>query len=265
MGMRRIIAIALPLFIASGCAGVSKEEAGAMKNEIAALKASIADANSRIEDIGNKFVLLHEKVESSRANIEKLSAVPEPPPALKLVSIGETGAEEEAPKGGKASKKGAPSAAPVLKEREGPAEPNPAQKPMSGVADNVEAAYNRAQDLFIGGKYLEARGAFLAFVKANPGHPLSDNALYWAAETYYSEKDFQNALTKFREVADKYPGENKAPDALLKVGFSYMELNNEAKAREALGDLVKRYPESDAADKAKKTIERLSTQKKEGL
>ncbi|MEK7678718.1 MAG: tetratricopeptide repeat protein [Deltaproteobacteria bacterium] len=48
----------------------------------------------------------------------------------------------------------------------------------------------------------------------------------------------------------------------MKTAYSYIELDNTEKAKEFLDTLVKRYPESVAAAKAKNTIDRLSGQKR---
>jgi TolA-binding protein len=62
-------------------------------------------------------------------------------------------------------------------------------------------------------------------------------------------------------VAD-YPGSDKAPDAQLKVGYSYLELGDRNRAREALAQAAARYPNSRAAKTAEKRLADMKKEKK---
>jgi len=234
------MALAAFAVLFTGCAGMQEQRLAVdkLKLQTAELKFSLDETRARLDDLGNRFVLLQEKLDASRAEIDRLhaSAVPAAPPqGLAVVPLTEE-AQKETPK----------------------YNPGPSQKAhtVQKESDDVqpEAMYNKGQDLFIAGRYEEARGAFNAFLKAFPSHSLSDNALYWIGESYYAEKDFPKALEKFNELADKYPGENKAPDALLKAGLSYMEMNQGDKARGVLEKLIARHPGTDAASRARKAV-----------
>ena len=194
-----------------------------LNRQVAELRQSLEETNSRVEDISNKFDLLHEKMEAARGTTPGGFT---PPEGLKVVRLGEEGQREAQKEGPQATKK------------------------------SPEQLYNRGQDLFMSGRYREARGAFSNLVESFPAHELADNALYWTGESYYSEKDFNNALSSFLLLVKKYPGENKAPDALLKAGYSYMELEKMDRAKDALEELVERYPDSEAAYKAKGTLKK---------
>lgn len=245
MKHKTILTLSVLAFVVTGCAGMNEQQKSIDKLslQVADLQASLEQTNSKADDLGNKFILLQEKIDASRADIDKLSAaaaVPShPPEGLTVVPL----AEEE------------------LKYNPGPGQKGHTMKKETGGA-SAEVLYNKGQDLFLSGRYEEARGAFNAFLKAYPRHGLSDNALYWVGESYYAEKNFARALEKFREIADKYPGENKAPDALLKAGFSHMEMNEGDRARAVLEKVVAMYPGTDAASKAKKALESALT--KEG-
>lgn len=244
MKHKAILTFAALAFVATGCAGVNEQQRSIDKLslQVTDLQVSLEQTEAKVDDIGNKFILLQEKIDASRADIEKLSAgiVPShPPEGLTVVPL----AEEE------------------LRYNPGPSQKGHTMKKETGEA-SAEAMYNKGQDLFLSGRYEEARGAFNSFLKAYPRHGLSDNALYWIGESHYAEKDFARALEKFKEIADKYPGENKAPDALLKAGFSHMEMNEGDRARAVLEKVVAMYPGTDAASKAKKALE--SAVEKEG-
>lgn len=261
MKFRPVILFPLIALSFSGCASMSERDMAVerLTRQVTELKASVDEKGARLDDLSNKFSLLHEKIEASNAAIEKISAVPEEPPAgLAVVPLNEEGE-------GKKSRRLFKFERPVEKPQPAPM-PTPPKSAAAAPAkaDTPEALYNRGQDLFIAGRYGEARKAFLALVKDFPGDNLADNALYWVGESYYSEKDYGTALLKFKEAADRYPEGNKAPDALLKVGFTCIELNRPGDAKDALQGLVRKYPDSEASIKAKKALDNLSGAKKEG-
>src|SRR5574337_1095454 len=208
MKFRPVVIFPLIALSFSGCASMSERDMAVerLTRQVAELKASVDEKGARLDDLSNKFSLLHEKIEASNAAIEKISVVPEEPPAgLAVVPLNEDGEGRR------------PRRVPAKFERPAEkAQPAPIPAPVKSAAvaakaDTPEALYNRGQDLFISGRYDDARKAFLALVKDFPGDDLADNALYWVGESYYSEKDYGTALLKFKEAADRYPEGNKAP------------------------------------------------------
>ena len=113
-----------------------------------------------------------------------------------------------------------------------------------------QTAYNQAFDVLKGGKYADAITAFRQFLQSYPQSSLADNAQYWLGESYYVTRDFQNAAASFQTVLDRWPDSRKAPDALLKLGYTQAELGRTAQARSTLASVSTRYPGSDAANLA---------------
>jgi len=243
----KILIICASILTLYGCAGVTeREKVEDLSGKVTALGASLDSANSKIEDLNNKVLLLNEKIETMKQNAGAASAAANQlPEGLKVVSLGSDGEKKEQPI------KAAPDAQPS---------PQPARPPQTpaAVSEGPEALYRRGLDLLNSGRYAESRAAFSSFLKSYPTDKLVNNARYWIGESYYSERAFESALKFFEEVAGKYPNDNKTPDCLLKAGLSYIELNNSDKARETLERLVKHYPGSEAAEKAKKTLNKIS-------
>jgi len=119
--------------------------------------------------------------------------------------------------------------------------------PAAAPATGDQAAYSQALDLLKSGKYPDAIAILQQFQTSYPRSNLADNAQYWLGEAYYVSRDFQNAATAFRGVIDQWPTSRKAPDAMLKLGYSQYELKQYAAARATLADVGTRYPGSDAA------------------
>ena len=100
-----------------------------------------------------------------------------------------------------------------------------------------------------------ARKHLHRFMDYYPGSNLMPNVFYWLGETYYTEKRYDKAIDTFRKVIQTYPRHPKAPDALLKIGYSYEKLNEIPNARYHLEDLVQRYPKSGSAKLAQTKLQ----------
>jgi tol-pal system protein YbgF len=86
---------------------------------------------------------------------------------------------------------------------------------------------------------------------------LADNSQYWLGECFYDRKDFTSAVREFRKVIEHYPSGNKVPDALLKVGFSYLSLGSVDAGRQTLSQLQRSYPRHEAAGLASARLAEL--------
>lgn len=115
---------------------------------------------------------------------------------------------------------------------------------------NAPTQYKRAFDLYVRGAYTAAAAEFDSFIATYPETIYTDNALYWKGECYYSLSKYTKAIEEFKKVVERFSGENKAPDAQLKIGYSYFELQDLDSARIALQKVMDLYPFSDAAKKA---------------
>ena len=107
--------------------------------------------------------------------------------------------------------------------------------------------YEAAFNLLKQGLYSRASQAFRVFIQRYPTSPLAGNAQYWAAEANYVIRNFGLALKEFDRVVKEYPESPKVADALLKIGYSYYEIGTWEKARQALTDVVVRFPNTTVA------------------
>jgi tol-pal system protein YbgF len=118
--------------------------------------------------------------------------------------------------------------------------------------DGAEAVrlYRKAYDTLRSGNDVEAEPLFRAFLRSFPGSDLADNSQYWLGECFYDRKDFTQAVREFRRVIERYPNGNKVPDALLKVGFSYLALGSVDAGKQTLSQVQRSYPRHEAASLA---------------
>lgn len=120
-----------------------------------------------------------------------------------------------------------------------------------------EEMYDYALGLIKSGDARKGRQVLQEFSSKYPDHRLLPNVLYWKGETYYAEKDYENAILSFQDVVDKYPGGDKAPDAMYKQGLSFLALKDRKNARILFELVQSKYPKSAAASQARQKLAEL--------
>ena len=105
--------------------------------------------------------------------------------------------------------------------------------------------------------YSKALMLFREVAEKWPQDNLADNAIYWSGEIHYTTKDYSAAITAFRTLLNKYPKGSKAPDALLKTGYSFIALKDKESARKYLKRVVMEHPFTASGAKAEKVLNSL--------
>ena len=128
----------------------------------------------------------------------------------------------------------------------------------SGGAGSSEEqrVYGQSFDALKAGSYSIAITGFKDFLTSYPSSPLAENAQYWLGEAYYVTRDFDSASGAFRTVLSKWPDSRKAPDALLKLGYTQIEQKKVGEGRATLSQVVQKYPGTDAAKLAADRLQR---------
>jgi tol-pal system protein YbgF len=129
--------------------------------------------------------------------------------------------------------------------------------PSAGGAAGEQAAYDAAFNALKGADYPKAIQSFQAFLAAYPSSPLASNAQYWLGEAYYVTREYDAAMAAFRKVTTDWPDSRKAPDALVKVGFTQAALGRSGDARATLEEVTRRFPGTEAATLATDRLKRM--------
>jgi tol-pal system protein YbgF len=138
-------------------------------------------------------------------------------------------------------------------------------EPMNIKVDGVEfmadgneiKSFDNALTVFRSGDFVAAASAFSDFVKAYPSSGYMPSALFWLGNAQYANRDYKDAIRNFNMVGTKFAQHLRAPDAMLSMGNCQVELKDVKSARKTYGDLVKAYPQSDAASAAKELLGKL--------
>jgi len=124
--------------------------------------------------------------------------------------------------------------------------------PISG-----DLLYQNANRDRLGGKNDLALLEYQQFVKYYGDSPLAPAAQFWVGDLYYGQGDYENALKAFDEVLVRWTANNKTPDAFLMKGKTLMKLDKRNAAAVEFRALIKQYPSSDAAAKARAQLKQM--------
>lgn len=126
----------------------------------------------------------------------------------------------------------------------------------SAGSSEEQTVYAQSFDALKAGSYSVAITGFKSFLSSYPASPLAENAQYWLGEAFYVTRDFDAATGAFRNVLQKWPDSRKAPDALLKLGYTQLEQKKTGEGRATLSQVVQKYPGTDAAKLAAERLQR---------
>jgi tol-pal system protein YbgF len=119
-------------------------------------------------------------------------------------------------------------------------------------------SYDEALGVMRTGDFDKALAAFAAFQRRYPGSGYAEAARFWTANALYGKRDYKEAVAAFRAFVNAAPKHPRAPEALLALANSQAEMKDRPGARKTLDELIKTYPQSEAAQAGK---ERLATLK----
>lgn len=92
------------------------------------------------------------------------------------------------------------------------------------------------------------------FQRRYPGSGYNESVLYWLGNAQYAKRECKDAMVTFRSLVASAPDHLRAPEALLSIANCQSELKDPKAARRTLEDLVKTYPNSEAALAARERL-----------
>lgn len=126
------------------------------------------------------------------------------------------------------------------------------------LADPAEKRdFEAALAVFRSGKFPEAGAAFGTFIQQYPRSGFTPSARFWLGNAQYAARDYKEAITNFKLMLTEAPTHARAPEAALSIANCQIELKDTRTARKTLDDLVRAYPQSEAALAAKERLSRL--------
>jgi len=107
------------------------------------------------------------------------------------------------------------------------------------------------------GEFAPAQTTFLEFIKRYPESGYRPSALFWLGNAQYALRAYREAIINFKSVIAIAPDHVRSPESALSIANCQVELKDTKSARKTLEDLIKVYPQSEAASVAKDRLTKL--------
>jgi tol-pal system protein YbgF len=156
-------------------------------------------------------------------------------------------------------KKEAPAEQKPPKDSVTPPETKAAEKPE---AKDPQKIFEAAQVDFKEKRYAQARQGYERLIKEFPKHQQAPASQFWIAETYFAERKYEDAILSYENFIKKYRTNDKVRTAMLKQGYSFIELGDKKTGKVILEKLIEKYPRSTETELAKKKLAEILPKKK---
>lgn len=136
-------------------------------------------------------------------------------------------------------------AEPIITPEVAALDPGAAAQPL--ITGDAAADYDLGYRYVLNGDYVLAEQSFRSFLSAYPGHQLTVDARFWLAESMLSRQMYSEAAAEFYDAYVANPQHQKAPEMLLKLGISLVQLGQVESACGTFEQVLQRYPGASSA------------------
>jgi tol-pal system protein YbgF len=120
------------------------------------------------------------------------------------------------------------------------------KKPFTSLLPNKppKAQYDFALSFMKVGDYETAELALREFIDKNKNDKLAGSAQYWYGETFRIRQLYSDAATAYLDGYQNYPKSKKAPENLLKLGTTMVQLGEKDQGCKMIKGIKKQYPKA---------------------
>ncbi len=198
-------------------------------------------SQARLDDLGKRVTALNRAIEDFETKQGRLAG--------KVLVRSEREGREENPV----------SARPQSEASQTPAAHAKKELANSKPASNADEAFKKAFDLYSAGDIDGAKAGFQGVLQAHGNTRYAESAHFWLGECYFRQKKFGEAILEYEEVIKKFPKGNKAPDALFRQAAAFFEMKDTVNAKLILKELIRRYPNTTQAARARTKLKDMSS------
>ncbi|HYK17599.1 MAG TPA: tetratricopeptide repeat protein [Bryobacteraceae bacterium] len=127
--------------------------------------------------------------------------------------------------------------------------------PPAGLS--ADTLYSNGYRDYSTGKTDLALQEFNDYLKYFPATLFAGNAQYYIGDIKYKAADYPGALQAFDAVLERYPDGTKTPDSHYMKALCYLKLNKNDAAATEFRDIIKHYPDTDLAQKARARLREM--------
>ena len=126
------------------------------------------------------------------------------------------------------------------------------------MADPAEKRdYEAALQVFRKGDFPAAQALWVDFLNRYGPSAYGPSALFWLGNARYATREYKEAIVSFRALLTRAPEHLRAAESMLSIANCQTELKDNKAAKKTLEDLIKAFPQSEAALAAKERLLRL--------
>lgn len=137
-----------------------------------------------------------------------------------------------------------------------------ALEPAKVVIDGREAtvpqeekrAYDEAIAAIRGGDFDKSVALLTGFQRKYADSAYNSSVRFWLGNALYGKRDYKEAIVAFRSFVASAGDNPRAPEAMLALANSQAEMKDIRGARKTIEDLMKAYPQSEAAQAGKERL-----------
>lgn len=118
--------------------------------------------------------------------------------------------------------------------------------------------FEAALAIFRKGDFSAAQTSFLDFLKRFPTSGYWTSSMFWLGNAQYATRNYKEAIVNFSALVAKSPEHLRAPESMLSISNCQIEIKESRTAKKTLENLIKSYPQSEAAVAAKERLLRLN-------
>jgi tol-pal system protein YbgF len=119
------------------------------------------------------------------------------------------------------------------------------------VDQEEKKAYDEAMAAIRGGDFEKSVALLGNFQRRYAASAYGDSVRFWLGNALYGKRDYKEAINAFRAFVNAAPTHPRSPEALLALANSQAEMKDPKGARKTIDDLMKAYPQSEAAQAGK--------------
>lgn len=129
------------------------------------------------------------------------------------------------------------------------------------VADDTSAVENSAYDViyaqYKAGNYEKVIAAAKDFQRQYQDSKRLPGVYFLMGDAYFAQNDFKKSIASYQVIVSKYEASANVSDAWLNIAACQQQLKDNAAAKKTLKLLMTKYPDSNAAKKAKNRLSAL--------
>lgn len=124
-------------------------------------------------------------------------------------------------------------------------------------APSADTLYSNGYRDLNTGKYDLARSEFQDYLKYFGTTDLASNAQFYVGESYFMQKNYQQAVAEYDKLLANYPKSFKLAPGRLRKGLALIELGQKTAGVRELREVVKRFPGSEEDRRARARLKEL--------